>query len=319
MVLPQPDAPSSTTNSPGRTRRSTPGRARSRRRVPRPKTLPTPGRSTAARRSGVDGPVEGGGHELPPGLSSPAASTAGLPAACSSVLSGPTSTNPARSVGVSVIPAVTLSWASCGNVAASGSGSRVMFCEGALDHRVGERVAGELLQPGLTIVLRLGRVARRPRRSPSGARAVARGRSPGTAGGTRYGRAPRWSGTARSATASRSSSSTLAPASSTSRELHGSGSQPPSTLPSRNASSVRGLSRLAILTSSGPSPAVSPLSGSHFFSAMSWVLPSCGVAIVRPLELLGAGDLGLHHELRAALGGAGDRAARPRPWTWRRR
>src|SRR5439155_10874691 len=71
--------------------------------------------------------LEDGGHELPPGLSSPAASTLCLPAACSSVLSGPTSTKPARSVGFSVIPAVTLSWASCGKVDARGSGARVMF------------------------------------------------------------------------------------------------------------------------------------------------------------------------------------------------
>ena len=46
-------------------------------------------------------------------------------------------------------------------------------------------------------------------------------------------------------------------------------------------------------TSFGPSPAVSPRSFSHFFNAMSCVLPSCGVAIVLPRSCSGVVMSGL--------------------------
>src|SRR4051794_22033215 len=61
----------------------------------------------------------------PWGLSSPAASTGASPAAVRTVLRGPTSRKPCRFVSSLVIPAVTLSLDSCGNVAASGSESKL--------------------------------------------------------------------------------------------------------------------------------------------------------------------------------------------------
>jgi hypothetical protein len=78
---------------------------------------------------------------------------------------------------------------------------------------------------------------------------------------------------------SASSSSTFAPASSTSRDDQGSGTQAASTSPFLNASSVCAFSRFVTLTLP-----VRFFSANHFLSATSCVLPSCGVTTVAPLS-----------------------------------
>ena len=254
-------------------------------------------------------------------LSSPAASTGGLPAACSTAFSGVTSTNPARSVSLSVTPAVTLSLASCGNVAASGSVSSVMFGERAVDHRPAQRrVAGELLEARRsTTVLACAGSAVGERRSTSGARAAAPRRSPGTAAGTRCARSAPWSGTCRPATAS------PRPAAPSPRRQH----QPRAPRLGQPAAV-----HLALLEQRR---ACAGCPGSHrdlvrarrrrsrpFSLEPLLERDVLRVALLRrgddlALELLGRGDVGLDHELRAARGGARRSAGRPRRWTSRRR
>ena len=83
-----------------------------------------------------------------------------------------------------------------------------------------------------------------------------------------------------------SSTSTFAPAS-TSRELHGSGSQPPATSPGLEQVERARVVHVLTVTASGPVPLVRLFSLSHFFSAMSCVLPACGVAMILPLSCSG--------------------------------
>ena len=82
-----------------------------------------------------------------------------------------------------------------------------------------------------------------------------------------------------------SSTSVLPPASSTSRDAHGSGSQAPSISPDLNRSRVCAFSWLTMSTSLPPVVCTfNPLSSSHLRSATSWVPPSCGVARVLPFR-----------------------------------
>jgi hypothetical protein len=78
------------------------------------------------------------------------------------------------------------------------------------------------------------------------------------------------------------------PASSTSRDAHGSGTQAPSIWPSRNSVSACAFSVGVMCTSPPPVVSVaSPFSFSQLRRATSCVLPSCGVAMVVPFRSLG--------------------------------
>ena len=82
-----------------------------------------------------------------------------------------------------------------------------------------------------------------------------------------------------------SSTRTLAPAWSTSREAHGSGSHAPSSLPSWNSFRVWAFSVGLIATSPLPSVVVwKPCLPSQARRATSCVPPSCGVASFLPLR-----------------------------------
>ena len=230
--LPHPEAPSRQTNSPGPTRRSM-LRSAVTASGPVPKVLPTPRRSSAIADGPLAvrlGPLDDRGHTwvTPVPCRVRRRPPSACPTACRTALSAVTSTNPARFGSVSAAPAVTLSLASWGNVAASGSMLERQLGEGAVQHGRSQRRVGELLDRVVRHGLGLRLVGRgevdRPAAAPRSSASTVCGcscRNCVRTISTVVGNLP-------SGHRVRSSTRTFAPAS-TSRELHGSGSQPPAT------------------------------------------------------------------------------------------
>ena len=214
---------------------------------------------------------------------------------------------PCRSVS-SDVPAATAWSADVCRLEAIGSSVIRRFAPRPVEHLRRQRLAGELLDH---------RVRQRswPRRGSPRSTRTSRTRPRGASSrcrGTcdRYSVATiRWVVT-KSPSGHRSFSSTqhVRAGVDTRRDAHGSGSHAPSTWPALNRSSVCEFScgddghvaRAAGQRVSRPS------SASQARSATSWVLPSCGVASVLALEVVGGVDAVADDELRAAGGRAGD-------------
>ena len=193
---------------------------------------------------------------------------------------------PVRSVSLSATPAVTLSFDSCGNVRGERVEGELELGERAVEHRGRQRRAGELLDRVVGDRLGLGRVRGGEVDRLLLAAQQRLDRCPGAPAGTRCARSARSSGTARPATAS---SRRRAP----SRRVD----QP--RAPRLRQPAARELAGLEQVEGAG---VVEVLDGdlvraravargccslSHFFSATSWVLPSCGVAMILPLSWSG--------------------------------
>ena len=232
--LPQPDAPSRQTNSPGCDAQVDAAQRGHRVRAVAEHLADRRAASARAPASAGVRALDGRGHRsvTPGALSSPAASTAGLPAAVQHVVQRRRRRRTRRGRSPSRRrPAVTLSLASCGNVAASGSAVERRCSVKARSITAGQRLAGELLDRVVHdgLGLRLVRV-REVDRLLRG-RAAAPRRSPGAPAGTAVRTISTVVGNLPSGHRVFSSTQHLRAGVETSRELHGSGSQPPSTSP----------------------------------------------------------------------------------------